>query len=128
MAHTDTPHALHWEDAALWVAARVEDIEGGVVVRADVTSVTLKVFDRDGGNVVTLTQTLVVAGALFDTLQTADPRWTEDAVGYNFAHVIPASAFPKGDRRYRCEFVFDPASGDNFPFVVRVTTSGLLSS
>lgn len=99
------------------------------VVKADIFAITLTVqrFNRVnggwGGRTTTLNGSSVsVASSVFDALQT-DSSWNKDAIGYNFAHTIPAGAFP-GLGDYVAVYEFTP-SGSNFsifPLVLKPVT------
>lgn len=106
------------EDSGAFLMARVQGANAANVTQADITGVTYSVFDLSSDTPTTALAghsgaTLTVATVIFNTLQT-DARWTIDSTGYNFAHAIAASAFPTGNHRFRVEYLFDPASGENF--------------
>lgn len=111
-----------YEQQALPFLARVyKNVPGSgrtPVVQADITSITLTVrrFNRVNGGygVITTTENgiaVVVSSAVYNTLQT-DSSWNKDTIGYNFAHTIPAAAFP-GLGDYAAVYTFTPA-GSNF--------------
>lgn len=98
-----------YEDGGADFRARVYGHAGALLQQATVSTITGKVFDLDSATPTTAvyTPTLVVATQVFDTLQT-DGTWTLDTTGYNFAHAMPADAFPTGNHRYRVEYKITP--------------------
>lgn len=104
-----------WEDGDVTEMARFT-VNGSNGVQADLTSITRKIFDLDNKDTVIATDTIVIADAVFDTLQT-DGRWTEDATGYNFRDRVGGSNFASGGQTYRVEYYFVGASSEKF-FVV----------
>lgn len=122
-----------YEQTALPFLARVYKLVPGVgkspIVRADIASiaVTVRRFPLTSGAWGQIATTLnaaavTVSSAVFDSLQT-DSAWTADALGYNFAHTIPASAFP-GLGEYSAVYIFTPASGtiSIFPLIIKPLT------
>jgi hypothetical protein len=114
--------ATGYEQQALPFLGRVyKNVPGtgkSPVVQSDLTSITLTVrrFNRVNGGWggVTATETalaVTVSTSIFNTLQT-DSTWWKDTIGYNFAHTIPAAAFP-GLGDYIGVYTFTP-SGTNF--------------
>jgi hypothetical protein len=125
--HTDILHCSHWEDADLVIMARIRGADAVNIVQATISSISLKVFDLSDGEQVGSTAALTVSSVVFDTLQT-DARWTRDGTGYNFRTTVGGAYFPVGDRDYRVEVVFTPATGGAFPFVVEVSVQNLMGS
>lgn len=121
----DPIEVVAWEDTGLVLMARVLGASGAVVTQATLDSITAKVLDRDDDSLVA-TLTVTIADVVFDTLQTADPRWTADTVGYNFLHAIPATALPSPNKEYRVGYLFTPSSGQPFGMAVDVSTRRLL--
>lgn len=121
--------ATVWEDASLTIMARVRGLAGAYITQASLSSIACKVYDLQSGSLVT-SPTVTVASAVFDTLQDGDddPRWTLDSTGFNFRHTVPAAGFPDGNKKYRVEYSFVPASGDAFPLVVEVFARALMGS
>lgn len=100
-----------------------------IAQQADISliSLTVKRFNTVNGAWGGVTETesglvVAVAGAVFNSLQT-DSSWNQDAIGYNFAHTIPAAAFP-GLGDYAAVYTFTP-SGSNFsifPLILKPIT------
>lgn len=111
-----------WQNSDLFAMGRLRGNDGQYITQATLTSITVYVYDTSDGDAQTYTGTLSVASTVSDTLVTNDPRWTEDALGYNFGGVVPASAFPAGAHEYRVEVFFNPTSGGRFPLVLEVST------
>lgn len=90
--------------------------EGNWVKIADVSTIVCKVFDLDSATPDTpiLTPAVTVASAVIDTPVTSDVIWTKDAVGYNFLHDLPPTAFPIGGRAYSVEYEVTLTGGGKF--------------
>lgn len=125
-----------YEKTALPLLARIYKAVPGTgkvpVLKADITSISRMVRRMNlnagvFGNVTTpdTGSSVVVATAIFDTLQT-DSTWWKDAIGYNFADTVPATMFP-GLGAYSIVYTFTPASQSFaiFPFVVRANMVSL---
>lgn len=68
--------------------------EGPVILQADVSSISCKVFEladgfADAGAEVTPAPSLTAADNIFDTLRTSG--WSQDDLGYNFRHSVGAT-------------------------------------
>lgn len=121
--------------AGVSLLARLLGAAGTPVTRASLTSIGWSLADLTA-----LAQlaagTFAVATSVFDGLQT-DPRWSADAVGYNFLATIPAASFTlaalaagapgagAAPRRYQADVLFTPASGEVFrvPFLFTMAPS-----
>ena len=110
------------EGSPLAYLARVVGIDGVLLQQAEVASIRAQVFNRTTAVETYDDDDVSVSGSVFDELQTDDPRWTADKIGYNFAVVIPGAAFPDGSSRYQIEFTITPAVGDPFYLLARVAT------
>lgn len=117
--------AFVWEDSGASFMARVVGNDAANITQASITGITCKVFDSSGTSVAT--PSITVANVVFDTLQT-DARWTVDGTGYNFLHAMPDTVFTTGGETYTVEYMFDPASGSDFPCVYEVPARALLGS
>lgn len=98
-----------WQGVDYTFRERVVRDGGVALVEADVTSWSLRMFerddDRDGKWIV---RDSAPAGFVFDTLST--DGWTEDTVGWNFKYRLAYTTFKAQARRYRFEFSFTTAS------------------
>lgn len=113
-----------WEDTGLVWMARVLGQDGEAVTQASLDSIVMTSMDLDDYSSVT-TATLTISSVVFDTLQTADPRWTADQRGYNFLYAVPAAAIPSPGKTYRVGLLFTPSSGQPFALGLDVTTRRL---
>lgn len=118
-------HSIVWEDSGGSVMGRVHGVDGEVMVRADITSITFKIFNAKTDAVVD-TGTLTIADVIFDTLQT-DNRWSLDSTGYNFRHDYGNDAFPD-PAVYRYEAIFTATNGTKFPVAREITAKRLFTS
>ncbi len=106
-----------WEKGSVRVMARVEGDGGAAAKQSEITGILLKITRLPSLTVV-VPPLLVVANVIFDTLLT-DSRWTKDAIGYNFAHVIDGATYlTKADEIHRLEYTFDPSGAGEFDFPV----------
>ncbi len=125
MAASDIPQVTIFEDSGVTLMARIQGEDAANVQQADITSIKRNVYD--GETEVGTVATLTVADVIFDTLQT-DARWTFDSTGYNFKDPIADTIFPSGDKVYRVEYLFTPATGAKFHYVREVHTKNLVRS
>lgn len=116
-----------WEDSGPILMARITGNDGANITQASLTDVKLTVMDGDTEQ--TAQATLVKADVVFDTLQKTsdDARWTADNTGYNFKHEVVATDLPNGEKTYTFEFMFNPASGQDFALVFVIDTKKLRS-
>jgi hypothetical protein len=105
-----------WEDGSATLYARLTARDGTgtlqsdgtrLLKQADLSALSVKVFDVSGEAAETYSATLTISSVVFDTLQTS---WGEDSTGYNFLAEIPTTAFPSGGKNYQAE--------------VKITTTG----
>jgi len=115
-----------YEDSGATLMARVLGDDATAIQQADVSSIAYSVYDLDDTSSPS-TGTLTVSDVVYDTLQT-DDRWDADTTGYNFKWAAPASLFATGDRVYKVEVAFTPASGEVFHVVWTVTVLSILRS
>lgn len=113
-----------FEDTGLVVMARVLGQDGEAITQATIDTIAMTSMDLDDYSSVA-TASLTVSAVVFDTLQTADDRWTADQRGYNFLYAIPATAIPSPGKTYRVGLLFTPSSGQPFALAVDVTTRRL---
>jgi len=128
-ALTEATRAVIWEDGGATFLARIVGADGADITQASITSGSYKVYDLDSSTSTTAVATgsITVNTNVYNELQT-DDRWTEDSTGYNFAHTIAATVFTTGDHRYRTEYLFDPASGEDFWLVYEVYAQPVMTS
>jgi len=107
--------------------ARITGTDAANIQQADVSSIAYSVYDLDDETTATVTGTLTVSSVVYDTLQT-DARWDTDTTGYNFRWDVPASVFADGDKIYRIEIAFTPASGEVYHVVYEGTSVSILRS
>lgn len=97
---------------------RIYGNAGTVITQASLGSITYKVnvLDEDDVETEVATGTITISSAVYDTLQTSDPRWTKDTTGWNFIFVVPAATFTSANAglRHRVDVRFVPASGEPF--------------
>ncbi len=127
MADAKIQRSTAFEDSGHSIMARITGNSATNIAQADITSIAYTIHDMTDNVTTEASGTMTVATVVFDALQT-DARWTEDSTGYNFRYDIPASELPNGDRTYRFEIIFNPASGENFSIVRDVDVIGLKGS
>ena len=114
------------QDAGAAIAARVRKLnDGQLIQQADVSSVTYTIRDAKTGEAVQSHEnvSVQVANAVYDTLQTGNPLWTVDRVGYNVLVELDAgqnSPFPQRDRRYGVTVELKLTSGQVLAWTVEV--------
>ena len=117
-----------WEDSGCLVLGRIVGYDGSLIQQLDITSISCQVRDADNNRALTATLTPIVADVVYNAAQN-DDSWPYDD-GYNFRHLLPATAFPTGGHKYRIEYLLDPASADeeNFHAVLEVYARDLYRS
>lgn len=107
-----------YQGSAQALLARIRDDEGQYPMAFEVSSITVKVWDRLTGLLVS-TVNISPPIAVSDVLLT-DDRWQEDSEGYNLEIKLDGSNFPLGNRQYQVECKVDPndAYGAGSPFYV----------
>lgn len=109
--------------------ARIEAMSGSAsspVVQADVSEIAYSVRDIDdvstGSFRETVGGTLTVSSVIFNTLQTGD-AWTEDDIGYNFAHQLATTAVDQDDHRFLAQYSILLTDGSiaTFEFPINAT-------
>jgi hypothetical protein len=120
------------EDGDQYVLARVYILNTTTynmvaAVAADVTSVSRSVYevDQQGGGNGTLvhgaTSLTVDSSLILAALSTGD-IWTRaggDSTGFNFINLVPAAAFPTGERYYQVEYLFTFTGSIQVPLLIR---------
>ena len=99
------------EDEDVPFLARIRGNSGALITQASLASVACKVISPRSGAVLAM-PAVAVSSSVYDALQ-AGGQWEGDATGYNFLHVVPASAFPEPGV-YLVEYTFTPVSGGPF--------------
>jgi hypothetical protein len=127
-----------FENSAHTFMARLRGNSFALITQATISSITCKVYDRSSATPGTpvSSPTVVVASAIFDTLQT-DGRWTVDSstspgsdgsAGYNFLHQVVGSVFSEGGKTYDVEYTFTPTAGEAIVQGFRHTTYPISSA
>lgn len=82
--------------------------EGNWIQQADLSSITLSVFDESSADpdTATATATLTVSSVIQDTPVSTNVIWTRDTTGYNFIYDVTSTYFATGGHVYRLEFKF----------------------
>lgn len=109
--------------------------EGPVLLQADVSTITCKVFslgtnkNNENGTEITPAPTLTVSGSIYDTLQLSG--WTMlggDDSGYNFRHDVSPTYVPTGGEWYLLEYKITLTGGGIIWLRPKVKTEGLQTS
>ena len=110
-------------DEGGWITtvARIDTPDGTRLVQAEVSEITLRVFNRSTATrpsePICPNATLLAADVVFDTLQT-DGYWNADlagSLGYNFRHTMKPGVHPwenaelRGGEKYQLEYTIDTA-------------------
>lgn len=93
-----------------------------LVTQASVSSIAYAVTDLTDGDVAAVSGALVVADAIFNTLQTGT-IWTEDSTGFNFLHQLPANAIPEQEHRYEARYTMTLTDGTKKSWVYLIETN-----
>ena len=125
MSESRVTHGVVVEDADATFLARILGDDGDPVQQADVSAIAAKVYNESNSNTQTYSAVVIVANSVFNALQT-DDRWTRDSTGFNFAHLVPYTAFPTGGHRYRVEFKFSLATGSYCFALFQVVATSIL--
>lgn len=121
------------EDTPLWLFMRFYLPAGTAITStAQISTITYSVYDLSAAVPTVVTNHSAVSvtpsAVLFSSLQTSDARWTKDTTGYNFRHLLAATAFPLGGRRYRVEYTVTPLSGSAFVVPIEVDCQEVAAS
>lgn len=115
-----------WEDIGATLIARFASVfgsgaaspdttEGNLIQQADVSSISVKVFDSDGAQIgSTLTPT--ASSVIFDTIQTSG-TWGNLQRGGNFRYSVDGTYFPTGGTTNRVEVIIALTDGHKLPAV-----------
>ncbi len=107
---------------AVW--GRVVNPTTGVyLTQGALSAITYTIRDLSRGTTVA-SGSLTISSVVFDTLQTGDLAWVQDAIGYNFKTILPGTAFAftavndaaglPQPRTFLISVLFTPASGQPF--------------
>ncbi len=113
------------EGSTVVLLARITDAMGDYPEIADISSITVNVFNPDTRTLLS-SPSVNVAVVVSNTLITDDViRWTKDEVGYNLTIILSAEDFA-GDEGpvYQVEVKIEPVSGTPYwlhPFRLDVT-------
>jgi len=102
-----------FEDGGGQFLARIIGIDGNIIGQVNITGITFSVHELASGIEIVAPVALTVVNVVFNTLQN-DGRWTKDSQGYNFLHEVAASVFSTSNIKYRVEYLFDPAAGEDY--------------
>jgi hypothetical protein len=112
-----------WEDSGYTVLARILGHDGAAITQSDVSgTIAWTIAERSAPATEVTNGTVVVADTVFDTLQTADSRWSRDTTGFNFAAAMGVDTVPTGNKTYHLRYTFTPSGGGavyRFPVVVK---------
>lgn len=104
-------------------AATGKSGEGNWLQQADISTITCNGFDLGAGSPKTaLTASpgsLTVSSVVTDTPVTTNVNWTEDTIGYNFSHNLPATLFVRAGRKLLVEYKFTLADATIFFMILR---------
>lgn len=98
----DTPLTIMKRICARLATGAVSPIakEGKLILKADITSISVKAYDATGTLITSTTPSKT--DVWYDTLQTTDV-WTAVAQGGNFLYDVPATMFPSGNEMVTLE-------------------------
>ncbi len=123
MTHVIRLHATVFEDTCNVFMARVRGMDGALITQSVVSSITCSVTDGTSGTqVAVITPSVDVSTAVYDTIQTGSPWDTEeDATGFNFKYIMPATAYPTAGHLYTVLFTFTATDGSVFGMSGKIT-------
>lgn len=88
------------------------DGQGRCLKKADIASITFKVFDLSAPDTVVNSGTVSIGTCVFDTLQTnTDDSIWKFSQGFNFRHDLGPENFPTGGRVYTVEYKITTTGG-----------------
>ena len=126
-AFEDTPYTImaRFCARAATGSASPNQTEGNLVLKADVTSITVKAYDAVGDLITSTTP--AENDVWFDTLQTTGV-FARIARGGNFLYDCPATMFPSGNEMVRLEVTVILTSGEPVRALWDVPVIGLNQS
>lgn len=104
--------------------------EGNWIKKADLTSITGKVFDLDGvtPDTPTFEFTVDLNTAILDIPDASGKVWTLDEIGFNFEWNLPITYIPTGGRRFEVEFEVKLTGGSVFVGIYKGTAEAVRGS
>jgi hypothetical protein len=91
--------------------------EGNCIKQADLTSITVKIFDlgtdkdNPSGEEIVPAATVSISINIFDTLRTSGWDKQKDQYGYNFRHDLSSAYCPDAYHWYQLEYKFTTSTG-----------------
>jgi hypothetical protein len=102
-----------FKDTGNVLLSRARGSDGNYISQASLASITCTVSDLTDPTQAVYSPALTVAATVLDAIR-LDPRWTLDAIGFNFLHVMPAAAYPIADHVYSVFYLATPVAGPVF--------------
>jgi hypothetical protein len=93
--------------------SRARGSDGNYVTQAGLASIACTVMDLTDPTQPVYSPAITVAATVLDAIR-SDARWTRDAIGFNFIHVMPAAAYPIAGHVYRVFYLATPVTGPVF--------------
>lgn len=123
MTAASTISGTAYEGGSVVVMARCVDSTDANITQAAINSITYTVTNIATGQATPghSGQPLTVSAVVFDSLQSGS-GWSADKNGYNFRHVIGATALPDGDATYQYEAKLSFTTGDVGFVLAKITT------
>jgi len=115
------------EDGGCLVLARLVDWDGQALTPDQTETVEVQVFQLEAESTPTYAEELTVEEVVLESPASGHPAWPANP-GYNFRHLVPATAFPTGDHYYRLEYQFTPAVGPRFWLLQQVFAQRVASA
>lgn len=126
-AYEDTPYTVMGRFCARLATGATSPVakEGKLILKADITSISVKAYDSEGVLIVETTPSKT--DVWYDTLQTTSV-WTAVTRGGNFLYDCPATMFPSGNEMVRLEVTVTLTSGEPVRALWDVPVIGLNQS
>lgn len=104
---------------------RIVDASGNYITQSAISSIAVTSYDITTDTQIS-TGSLTVNTTVFNSLQTADPRWIEDTLGFNSAYQLAGTYWPNAGI-VRLEIIFTPTSGNALASVWQLTVLPMYS-
>ena len=88
--------------------------EGNWLKQADISSITVGVFDLDADSTIVSAAVVDKTASVLDVPVTTDVLWTRDKIGYNFIHDLSVTYFATGDHTFLVEYKVTLTGGTVF--------------